>query len=253
MMEMIHRDNRGVLDGMLVAINANDRNYFNMQYNVIPVAEANNMGMIAMKVFADGAMYDKPAVMTEGPHMVIRKVGSKKLPSRKLVEYSLTTPGIHTAIIGIGHIDDNPAACQLKQNLLAAQIKQDDLSVTDRREIEKLALTAKEGMTNVYFQVEKQALGAAREYSIDQKMQDRNRIVQLKWQTAYAGDEPIDRYEIWRDNKKVGQVDHKPQVSRKPFKFKDTLSDETAHSYRIMTVDASGRIGKTDDILLSGI
>ena len=47
MMEMIHRDERNVLDGMLVAINANDRLHFNMQYNVIPVAAARNMGLIA--------------------------------------------------------------------------------------------------------------------------------------------------------------------------------------------------------------
>jgi len=253
MMEMIHRDTRGVLDGMLVAINANDRNYFNMQYNVIPVAEANNMGIIAMKVFADGAMYSKPATMTTGPDMVLRNVGTKKLPSRKLVEYSLTTPGINTAIIGIGHIDSDPAACQLKQNLLAAQIKQGDLSVSDRREIEKLALTAKEGKTNGFFMVKKQSLGAVRDYSIDQKMQDRNRVAQLNWQTAYAGDEPIVRYEIWREKKKVGQVSHKPQVSRTPFNFKETLADEKTHNYRILTVDAAGHTAKTDDILLSGI
>ncbi|MFC1494498.1 aldo/keto reductase [Thermodesulfobacteriota bacterium] len=253
MMEMIHRDTRGVLDGMLVAINANDRNYFNMQYNVIPVAEANNMGLIAMKVFADGAMYKKPASMTTGPDMVQRYVGSKKLPSKKLVEYSLTTPGIHTAIIGIGHIDNNPAACQLKQNQLAAQIKPHDLTVSDRREIERLALIAKEGKTNGYFMVEKQALGTAREHSIDQKMQDRKREAQLKWQTAYAGDEPIVRYEIWRDNQKVGQVTHKPQVNRTPFAFKETLQDRNAHNYQILTVDAAGRTAKTEDILLKGV
>lgn len=253
MMEMIHRDTRGVLDGMLVAINANDRNYFNMQYNVIPVAEAKNMGIIAMKVFADGAMYDKPAVMTQGPHMVIRRVGSGKLPSKKLVEYSLTTPGIHTAIIGIGHIDDDPAACQLKQNFLAAQINPGDLSLSDRREIEKLALNAKEGMTNGYFQVEKQSLGAARDLSVAQEMDDQKRMVDLNWQTAYAGDEPIVRYEIWRDHKKVGQVAFKPQVSRTPFVFKEVLSDSAAHHYKISTVDAAGRMAETEDILLSGV
>lgn len=253
MMEMIQRDSRGVLDGMLVAINANDRNYFNMQYNVIPVAEANDMGVIAMKVFADGAMYDKPAVMTTGPDMVIRRVGSEKLPSSNLVAYSLTTPGVHNAIIGIGHIDNDPGACQLTQNLKAAQIEQGGLSVADRREIEKLALTAKEGKTNGYFQIEKQALGAPRDVSISQKKRDRNRIAQIEWQTAYAGDEPIVRYEILRDREKVGQVAHKPQVTPSPFVFEETLSDESAHKYQILTLDAAGRTAGTDDIVLSGI
>ena len=254
LMEMIHRDTRDVLEGMLVAINANDRNYFNMQYNSIPVAKARNMGIIAMKVFADGAMYDKPAVMTQGPHMVIRKVGSKELPSRKLVEYSLTTPGIHTAIIGTGHIDNNPEACQLIQNLSSAQIRPHDLTISDRREIEKLALTAKDGRTNGFFQVEKQLLGAARDLSVTQEKQDGKRVVQLKWQTAYAGDEPIVNYEIWRDNAKVGYIAHKPQGTiRDTFVFNDKLSDESAHNYSILTVDAAGRKSGTEGVMISGV
>ena len=252
MMDMIQRDSRRVLDGMLVAINANDRNYFNMQYNVIPVAEANNMGVIAMKVFADGAMYDKAATWTSVPDMVVRKVGSGALPSRRLIEYSLTTPGIHTAIIGVGQIDSDPAACQLEQNLLAAQIEPGALGVSDRRDIEKLALAAKEGKTN-YFQNPIQALGAARDCSISQEMHYIERIVQLNWQTAYAGDEPIIRYEIWRDRQNIGQVDHRPQVSRMPFIFEETLSDNASHIYHILTVDAAGRTARTEDILLSGV
>ncbi len=253
MMGMIHRDTKKVLEGMLVAINANDRNYFNMQYNIIPVAEANNMGVIGMKVFADGAMYEKPAVMTQGPHMVIRKVGSKNLPSRKLVEYSLTTPGIHNVIIGIGQIDNDPKNCQLTENLLSAQIKPDAFTISDRREIEKLALIAKEGKTNGFFQVEKQGLSAVREFSIIQEKQDRRRMARLKWQSAYAGDEPIDRYEIWRDNRRAGQVAYKPQTTREPIVYEETLSDNNAHNYRILTVDAAGRTARTEEIMLSGI
>ncbi len=253
MMEMIHRDTRDVLDGMLVAINANDRNYFNMQYNNIPVAAAKNMGMIGMKVFADGAMYEKPAVMTQGPHMVVRRVGNKSLPSRKLVEYTLTTPGIHTAIIGTGHIDSNPKACQLTQNLLAAQIRPDAFTVTDRREVEKLARTAKQGKTNGFFQADKQELTAAREYSAQQKKHDKKRTAKLEWQTAYAGDEPIVRYEIWRDNNRVGEVAHKPQTTRAPFVYKETLPDSSAHKYKILTVDAAGRTAGTEEILIKGV
>ena len=56
LMECLQRDTANVIDTLLVAINANDRRYFNHQYNVIPVAAAKNLGIIAMKVFADGAM-----------------------------------------------------------------------------------------------------------------------------------------------------------------------------------------------------
>jgi len=67
MMEMIQRDKHNILDGMLVAINSNDRLNLSMQNNVIPVAAAKKMGVIAMKVFADGAMYSKGAHWSEQP------------------------------------------------------------------------------------------------------------------------------------------------------------------------------------------
>jgi aryl-alcohol dehydrogenase-like predicted oxidoreductase len=250
MMDMIQRDSRGVLEGMLVAINANDRQNFTMQYNVIPVAAANNMGVIAMKVFADGAMYTKEATWTSSPDMVVRKVGSDTLPSRRLVEYTLTTPGIHTAIIGTGHIDADSTACQLQQNLLAAQIEPNALSVSDRRDIEKLARTAKEGKTN-YFQAPAQVLGAPRNPAANQEMRGQKRVATLHWQTAYAGDEPIVRYEIWRDHQKAGQLAHKPQVHQTPFSFEEALTDRAAHNYQIVTVDAAGRTAKTEDVPLS--
>jgi len=249
MMEMIQRDTRGILDGMLVAINANDRLNFNMQYNVIPVAAARNMGVIAMKVFADGAMYTKAATWTSKPDMIVRTVGSGSLPSRRLVEYSLTTPGVHTAIIGTGHIDADATACQLHQNLLAAQIEPDALSVSDRRRIEQAAAAVKDGKTN-YFQAPAQPLGAPRAPAAKQEMRGEKRVAQLSWQTAFAGDEPIVRYEIWRDNKKAGQILHRPQVTRTPFSFEETLPDKTAHQYRILAVDAAGRTAKTEDLQL---
>jgi aryl-alcohol dehydrogenase-like predicted oxidoreductase len=250
MMDMIHRDHRGILEGMLVAINANDRRNFSMQYNVIPVAAANNMGVIAMKVFADGAMYTKEATWTRGPDMVVRKVGSDALPSRRLVQYSLTTPGVHTAIIGTGHIDADAVACQLQQNFSAAQISPNALSVSDRREIEKLAGAVKGGQTN-YFQAKAQALSAPRNPAVNQEMRGQKRVAQLRWQTAYAGDEPIVRYEIWRDQQKVSQVAYKPQTNRTPISFEEVLVDKAAHRYQIVTVDASGRTAKTEDLLLS--
>jgi aryl-alcohol dehydrogenase-like predicted oxidoreductase len=249
MMDMIQRDSRNILEGMLVAINANDRLSFNMQYNVIPVAMANNMGMIAMKVFADGAMYTKDAVFTSKPEQLVHTIGSKTLPSNRLVQYSLSTPGIHTAIIGTGHIDSDAEACQLQQNLQAAQIKPEAFRSSDRREIEKLALTAKNGKTN-YFQAPVQALGAPRNPAVKQEMRGQKRVAQVRWQTAFAGDEPIVRYEILRDNQKAGQIAHTPQVRQTPFLFEEALSDRAAHHYQIVTVDAAGRTAKSEEMAL---
>ena len=247
MIEMIHRDTRGVLEGMLVAINANDRRYFSMQNNIIPVAAANNMGIIAMKVFADGAMYDKQSTWTSRPDMVVRKIGSTGVQSRRLVEYALTIPGIHTAIIGTGHIDNDSASCQLRQNLAAAQIAPKGLSEEDRREIEKLAGTIKEGKTN-YFQDAARPLGAPRNAAAAREEQGGKSVVRLTWQTAYAGDEPIARYEIMRDGTKTGDVAHVPQVKAAPFSFEDSLSDSSSHKYRVVSIDAVGRTAQTDDI-----
>ena len=252
MMEMIRRDDRRILEGMLVTMNANDRLNFNMQYNVVPVAAARNMGLIAMKVFADGCMYTERYRQSNQSEDVVLTVGSAKLPSRPLVEHALTTPGIHTLIIGTGHIDDDPRACQLQQNLAAAQIRPDELIVSDRRAIEKTAASVKDGKTN-YFQAPAQALTAPGDAFAEQHMRDRGRIVRLTWQTAYAGDEPLLRYEIWRDHQKVGQSLHQPQVSRTPFFFEDAVSDKAAHTYSIVTVDTAGRSAATGDLPIQSV
>ena len=139
MIDMIQRDEFGILDGMLIALNANDKTKMNMQHNVIPVAEAKGLGIIGMKVFADAAMYGKEPRFSRTPADVFRKVGTPELPSRSLIEYTLTTSGVHTVIIGIGHIDDDPEKCQLVQNYIAAQIEPDGLSVEERKMIEEKA------------------------------------------------------------------------------------------------------------------
>jgi len=253
MIEMIQRDERNVFDGMLVAINANDRQHFNMQYNVIPVAVAKGLGVIGMKVFADGGMYRKDTeVRPYTPQHVLRNVGSDSLPSRRLVEYALSTPGVGTVIIGTGYISEDPAACQLQQNLRATQIAPGELSATDRQEIEKLASVPWDGKTNS-FQLPRQDLTPPRDALVRQEMRDGKRVVSLKWQTAFAGDEPITRYEIWRDRQMVNQVAFRPQISRKPFEFADTVNDMTAHTYQIATVDAASHKAMTDEILVPAV
>jgi len=249
MMEMIQRDERGILEGMLVAINANDRLQFNMQHNVIPVARARNLALIGMKTFADGAMYTKPANWSSKPEHVVRTVGSPDLPSRPLIEYSLSTPGIQTLIVGIGQISDDGKSCQLEQNLAAAQIAPQGLSDSDRRAIEKTAASVKEGKTN-YFQLPKSELTPPREAAAQQEMRNGRRLARLHWQTAYAGDEPIVSYEIWRDQKRVAAVAYKPQTTKQPFLFEEAIEDKSTHVYQIKALDAGGRGAATADLLL---
>jgi aryl-alcohol dehydrogenase-like predicted oxidoreductase len=247
MMDMIQRDDENLLDAMLVAINANDRLNFNMQHNVIPIAKARNMGIIAMKVFADGAMYTKDATWSNVPEHVVRTIGSKELPSRPLVEYSLTTPGIQTAIMGIGEINDNPKKCQLIQNLSSAQIKPGDLTSHERNEIESLAGYAKLGMTN-YFQKKAEPLSPPRNPRIE--MTDREGIKEalISWDSAYAGNEPIQYYQVMRDFAKAGLVDHQPQTSKKPFSISVALEDQKHHEFKVLAVDSSGQVAESDVI-----
>jgi aryl-alcohol dehydrogenase-like predicted oxidoreductase len=233
MIDMIQRDQWGILDGMLIAINANDKLMFNMQHNVIPVAEAKGLGIIGMKTFSDAAMYHKEPRWSNKPEDVYRKVGEPGLPSRPLIEYSLTTPGVHTLIVGIGQIDDDPAKCQLTQNFYAAQIRPDGLTAEERRKIEQMAAGVKEGKTN-YFQLPKVGLSAPREL----QKRDKNGQLLLTWQTAYAGDHPLARYEILVDGKKAGEVIHKPQTLKKePFSYPASgLNGKIS----VVAVDAAG-------------
>lgn len=232
MIEMIQRDKYELLDGMLVSINVNDRRYLNMQHNVIPVAQAKNIGIIGMKVFADGAMYTKEARWSTRPEHVVSLVGDASLPSGPLIEYALTTPGIHTLIIGIGHVDEDPLQCQLTQNLLAAQIGENGHDPAARRELEKLGLTAKEGNTN-YFQQPDGGLTPPRNVQLQKGQKFR-----LTWDTPYAGDEPLSHYEILADGQLIATIDHTPQVLKIPFVFEAASS---AGTWQVVAVDAAGR------------
>ena len=252
MIKMIQRDTYDLFDGMLVAINANDKLNLNMQHNVIPVAAAKNMGIIAMKVFADGAMYTKPANWSTTSEHVVRTVGSEQLPSQPLIQYALTTPGIHTAIIGIGHVDEDPSRCQLHQNFLAAQIEPGGLGESDRRDIEKMALVAKEGKTN-YFQVAEGGLTPPAKPKIKQAMEGDDRVVTLTWDTAIAGEEPIRGYEVWRDNELAGDLPHQPQAGPTPFQFVDKPGNRWAHSYKIVTLDAVGNQAASEEITVKAV
>jgi len=239
MIEMIQRDSENLLDGMLVAINANDRNYFSMQFNVIPVAAAKNMGIIAMKVFADGAMYTKRAEWSNSVPHVVLDVSSPDLPANQLIRYSLSTPGIHTAIIGIGKIHNDPEQCQLSYNLKHAQVGAGSVSEQERNATEKIASRAKEGKTN-YFQKPLQELKAPR----DAKVSLHNKIASITWHTAYAGDAAIDRYEIWREDVKLTSIPFKPQTSKTPYQFDVKHKENSPGTFIVKVVDKKTRVAE---------
>jgi hypothetical protein len=237
MMQLIQRDKYNAFDGMLVAINANDKQNFNMQNNVLPVAHARNIGIIGMKTFADGAMYTKPATWSNNTSHVVRQVGSSETPHGKLIQYTLTTQGVDTLIIGIGQISENEAHCQLTANIKAAQIERDGLNKEQRHNIEEMASNVKDGKTN-YFQEPKGGLTGVRNFIV--KKEDSNKL-KLSWDTAYAGDEPIEKYDIVRNDRTIGSITHKPQTTTNPFSYIDEIDASGKAEYKIITIDKAGK------------
>jgi hypothetical protein len=88
---------------------------------------------------------------------------------------------------------------------------------------------------------------------VEQTGREGKRLANLKWQTAYAGDEPITHYEIWRDHVLVNKVAHQPQTTKNPFAFADAVADKTPHVYQIATIDAAGRRATTEEMTLMGV
>jgi hypothetical protein len=224
---------------MLVAINANDRRYLNHQHNVIPVAQAKNMGIIAMKVFADGAMYSKYANWTRDADGVVRSVGSRELPSKPLIEYALTTPGIHTAIIGIGQISDDHLKCQLVQNYYAAQIAPDGMNQEQREKVEKHATVSKDGLAN-YFQLPHRGLTPPQDIKLGKAGE-----MGIRWNSALADKEPLSHYEVFRGEELVATILHTPQTTTEPFRYKGDLDQG---SYKVVTVDKAGNRAESEVI-----
>jgi len=120
---------------------------------------------------------------------------------------------------------------------------------SERRKAEDLAAQAKGGKTN-YFQRQAEVLGPPRQVAASQNMQGDQRVVSLTWQTAYASDQPLSHYEIQRDHKDIGRVEHHPQITEAPFAFQDQPKDHLAHRYRVITVDAAGRMAGSEELLL---
>jgi aryl-alcohol dehydrogenase-like predicted oxidoreductase len=239
MMDMIRRDKYEILDAMLVAINANDRRYLNHQHNVIPVAQAKNMGIIAMKVFADGAMYSKYADWTRDSDGVVRSVGTRELPSKPLIEYALTTPGIHTAIIGIGQISDDNLKCQLVQNYYASQIAPDGLSQEKREKIEKSGKIAKDGKTN-YFQLPYMGLTPPQDIKIHKGGE-----IKISWNSALAANDPLSHYEVFNGEELVATILHTPQINADPFHYNGNLKQG---NFKVVTVDKAGKRAESEVI-----
>ncbi|HET7770216.1 MAG TPA: aldo/keto reductase, partial [Chloroflexota bacterium] len=156
LMRALQRDADRAFDTLLVAINANDRRYSSHQHNVVPVAMGREVGVIAMKAFADGVFYGKPARFSSSPQDVVRTVGRDgSISPGDLVRYAVSVPGVSTLITGIGQIDrDVSTRDQLMANLTAATAAAASEDTTLRFERERIEhdVASRHGTETNYFQ-----------------------------------------------------------------------------------------------------
>lgn len=210
LMRALRMDATNQIDTLLVALNANDRACCSHQYNVIPLAVAKGMGVIAMKAFADGVFYGKPARWSGNAGDVILSVGQPgAVESADFVRYPLSVPGVSVLITGIGRIDrDNPAADQLVSNFNAALAG--EAGESERLAIES-AVSARHGTATNYFQ-ERRGLTQPPEPRVER---DAERVV-VRWTTALAGADPIRSYRIYSGERMVLTVPYRPQTTTAP-------------------------------------
>ncbi len=212
LMSALRRDTANVIDTLLVALNANDRLCGSHQNNVLPLAVSRGLGVIAMKVFADGAFYGKQPRFSRTPDDVIVSVGGKPeaIAPSDLVRYPLSLPGVSCAIIGTGYINrDKPETDQMATNLAAAL--KDIPSAIERRRIEKDA-EARHGAATNYFQ--ERSAGLVQPANVRSR-RDSDRVI-VEWDTALAGPEPIRAYNILAGDRVVASLPFRPQLTEAP-------------------------------------
>lgn len=249
----IRQDSRRIIDTLLVTVNPSDGKYMGHQHNAIEVAQAADMGIIGMKVFADAAYYHKEPRFSNNPKDVYLGVGSEDLPSRDLIRYALSCRGINTIITGIGHVDDNPTRCQLEQNLQAAQIEK-LLDPEAMKSIEDRITALGKDKANSYFQRRATGLTAPRNVGVetDSTMPLLGRkAVRISWDTAYAGSASIERYEVLRNGKVIGAIPHQPQITGKRFYYEDIMGNDARTGndrYSVRSVDTAAVMAQSPSI-----
>jgi aryl-alcohol dehydrogenase-like predicted oxidoreductase len=210
LMEMLRRDAGNNLDTLLVALNANDTLYTPHQFNVLQLAVARGMGVIAMKLFGDGTFYGKDPHFSKVPADVVRTVGKPDAARyQDLVRYSLSLPGVSCAVTGIGTIDrEKPENDQLVSNLAAAT--QDLASPAERQRIER-EMAQRYGATTNYFQMKASGLIQPSEIKIE-KVAGGDQVA-VRWNTAIAGARPVSAYEIRSGDRLLLSVPYRPQLT----------------------------------------
>ncbi|NWF84133.1 MAG: aldo/keto reductase [Bryobacteraceae bacterium] len=212
LMSAIQRDRWDMIDTVLIGMNANDRRCACHQNNVLPLAVARGLGVIVMKVFADGAFYGKPARFSNNPGDVVLSVGqSGGIACSDLIHYVESLPGVSTVITGIGKVDrQNPENDQLVANL-SASLDSDVASPAALRSIEDTLASLHPPAAN-YFNERRENLTQPSGVSAEL---DSGRMI-VRWSNAFAAAEPIRSYEIYEGDRQLLSIPYRPQLTTEP-------------------------------------
>lgn len=213
LMSAIQRDRWDILDTVLIGMNANDRRCACHQNNVLPLAVARGLGVIVMKVFADGAFYGKPARFSSTAGDVILSVGQPGgMPHSDLLRYVQSLPGVSTVITGIGRIDpENPDADQLVANLTAS-LGSDVASPETLRSIEDSLASLHSPSAN-YFNERRESITQPTEVTTSL---DSGRLI-VRWNNALAAASPLRTYDLYEDDRLLLSLPWRPQLTTEPF------------------------------------
>jgi len=207
LMNCMQRDQSNILETLLLPINVNDRRYFSNHLNAVPVARARGMAVIAIKLFGQGAMYNRPTNPT-----VIQTVGVPGgVAPADLIRYTLSLPGVDAAAVGIGHINRNDLSDdQLVANIQGAVAP--SASPAELLAIESQVAQIHGTSTNGGFQP---AYKGLQQPTGVQATRDADRVI-IRWNTALAGDQPIHAYQVYAGANLVATVPFTPQTTLDP-------------------------------------
>ncbi len=251
-MAAMRRDTANNFETLLVAVNPNDRHYFCHQTNSLRVAKAKGMGLIGMKVFADGVMYGLERKYAGSPGQSVPTVGRKdKVHFEDFLRYTLSAPGMSTLIAGIGLSDKNndPEGDQLVADLAACQAGE-PLVGAERRHIED-RVAALHGTETNFFQRTSSGFVAPRNVRFGSAADSRAKLL---WDTAFAGPDPIERYEIYRREERIASLPFAPQTSNESFSFVDKHAPDSHEGgvwYRVRAVDSAGNAADSVSVRLA--
>jgi hypothetical protein len=70
--------------------------------------------------------------------------------------------------------------------------------------------------------------------------------VEITWNSALAGEDPLSHYEVFAGKEQVATILHQPQISTDPFRYK---GNGKKGPYKVVTVDRAGNRAESEALM----